>query len=97
MAAVCGVPASFAWSSSGAVLAPKSDATHNLVSIKDPSIVRFNDKWQVFTSTVDVNGGYSLTVDVCHLQYLYQGLDPAMTSLPYNSLPWRFGLLTKTN
>jgi endo-1,4-beta-xylanase len=35
-----------------------------------------------------------LTIDACHLQYLYQGLDPTMTSLPYNSLPWRLGLLT---
>jgi hypothetical protein len=39
----------------------------------------------------------SLTIDACHLQYLYQGLDPATTSLPYNSLPWRLSLLTKTN
>ena len=29
-----------------------------------------------------------------HLQYLYQGLDPASTALPYNSLPWRLGLIT---
>jgi len=27
----------------------------------------------------------------------YQGLDPASGGLPYNSLPWRLGLLTKTN
>jgi endo-1,4-beta-xylanase len=59
-ATVCGVPASFTWSSTAPILVPKSDATHNLVSIKDPSIVRFNDKWHVFVSTVDVNGGYSM-------------------------------------
>ena len=35
-----------------------------------------------------------LTVDTCRLQYLYQGLDPSTTNLPYNSLPWRLGLLT---
>ena len=56
----CAPPATFAWSSTGAVLAPRSDATHNLVSIKDPSVVHFNGKWHVFVSTVDVNGGYSM-------------------------------------
>jgi hypothetical protein len=56
----CGVPSSFAWSTGGPVLMPKSDATHNLVSIKDPSVVYFNDKWHVFVSTVDVNGAYSM-------------------------------------
>src|SRR5215471_904818 len=56
----CGVPSSFAWSSTGPVLRPKSDATHNLVAIKDPSIVYFNNKWHVFVSTVDVNGAYSM-------------------------------------
>jgi endo-1,4-beta-xylanase len=35
-----------------------------------------------------------LTVDTCRLQYLYQGLDPGMATLPYNSLAWRLGLLT---
>jgi endo-1,4-beta-xylanase len=42
------------------VLAPKSDAKHNLVAIKDPSVVYFNNKWHVFVSTVDVNGVYSM-------------------------------------
>ena len=56
----CGVPASFAWSSSPVLLAPISDATHDLVSIKDPSVVFFDGKWHVFVSTVDANGGYSM-------------------------------------
>ena len=38
-----------------------------------------------------------LSVDPCHLQYVYQGVDPASGGLPYNSLPWQVGLLTKTN
>jgi hypothetical protein len=28
---------------------------------------------------------------------LYQGFDPASDGLPYNSLPWKLGLITKTN
>jgi endo-1,4-beta-xylanase len=58
--AACGVPATFAWSTPGPVLSPKSDAKHNLVAIKDPSVVYFNSKWHVFVSTVDVNGAYSM-------------------------------------
>jgi endo-1,4-beta-xylanase len=56
----CGVPSSFAWSSTGALLGPKSDATHNLAAIKDPSVVYYNGKWQVFTSTVDAAGNYNM-------------------------------------
>ena len=56
----CGVPASFAWSSTGPILTPQSDATHSLVSIKDPSVVYFNGKWHVFVTTVDASGAYSM-------------------------------------
>jgi endo-1,4-beta-xylanase len=43
-----------------------------------------------------IRDGYdqNLEIDTCHLQYLYQGVDPTMTGVAYNSLPWRLGLLT---
>jgi endo-1,4-beta-xylanase len=45
-----------------------------------------------------IRDGYDqqLEIDTCHLQYLYQGVDPTMLNLPYNSLPWRLALLTAT-
>ncbi len=56
----CGVPASFQWSSTDPILSPISDAAHDLVAIKDPSIVYYNGKWHVFVSTVAVGGIYSI-------------------------------------
>jgi hypothetical protein len=54
------LPASFRWESSGALIAPKSDATHNIVSIKDPSIVFFRGRWNVYASVANAAGNYSM-------------------------------------
>ena len=56
----CGVPTAFAWTSTGPILAPQSDATHDLAAIKDPSVVNYGGLWRVFTSTVDRTGGYNM-------------------------------------
>lgn len=55
----CGVPTSFKWSSTGPIIAPKSDATHKLTGIKDPTVVFFNNTWNIYASTTDTNGGYN--------------------------------------
>jgi hypothetical protein len=52
----CGVPPSFQWTSTGPLLGPVSNATHDLVAIKDPSVVYFGGRWHVFVSTVDTAG-----------------------------------------
>ncbi|HEV8557299.1 MAG TPA: non-reducing end alpha-L-arabinofuranosidase family hydrolase [Actinophytocola sp.] len=54
------LPTSFRWSSSNVLISPRSDATHNLVSIKDPTVVRWNNRWHVYASTVNTNQQYSL-------------------------------------
>jgi hypothetical protein len=53
------LPSSFRWSSSGALIAPKSDSTHTIAGIKDPSVVFSNGKWHVFASVAN-SAGYSL-------------------------------------
>ncbi|MFL6075909.1 MAG: non-reducing end alpha-L-arabinofuranosidase family hydrolase [Mycobacteriales bacterium] len=53
------LPSSFRWSSSGVLISPKSDATHNIAGIKDPSVVFANGKWHVFASVANASG-YSL-------------------------------------
>ena len=58
--AVPGLPTSYAWTSTGPVIVPKSDANHDLVALKDPTIVRFNDRWHVYASSVGRGGIYGM-------------------------------------
>lgn len=54
------LPSSFTWSSSGILINPKSDASHNIIAVKDPSVVSYNGRWYVYMSTVDANGNYGM-------------------------------------
>lgn len=38
------------WTSSGVLIKPVSDATHSIVSVKDPTVVRHNDRWHVYAT-----------------------------------------------
>ncbi|MFF9769063.1 non-reducing end alpha-L-arabinofuranosidase family hydrolase [Streptomyces sp. NPDC014636] len=53
------LPTRFSWSSSGALISPKPDATHNIAGIKDPSVVYYNGKYHVFASVAS-SSGYNL-------------------------------------
>ncbi|MEU5595001.1 non-reducing end alpha-L-arabinofuranosidase family hydrolase [Streptomyces sp. NPDC020298] len=53
------LPSSFGWSSSGTLIAPKPDSTHNIAGIKDPSVVYYNGKYHVFASVAG-SSGYGL-------------------------------------
>jgi len=57
---VAALPSSFQWSSSGALISPKSDASHNILAVKDPTVVRYNNNWHVFASTANSAGGYNM-------------------------------------
>jgi endo-1,4-beta-xylanase len=58
-AAEAALPGSFRWSSSGVLISPKSDATHNIAGIKDPTVVYSGGKYHVFASTANA-AGYNL-------------------------------------
>jgi endo-1,4-beta-xylanase len=49
------LPSSFQWSSSGALISPKSDS-HNIAGIKDPTVVYYNGKYHVFASVANSSG-----------------------------------------
>ena len=54
------LPSTYQWQSSDAIIAPKSDETHQIIAVKDPSVVRYHDRWLVYATTVDSGGHYSM-------------------------------------
>ena len=58
--ASAGLPASLAWTSTGPLIVPVSDAAHDLVAVKDPTIVRYHDRWHVYASSVARGGSYGM-------------------------------------
>lgn len=54
------LPSTFRWSSSGVLAGPKSDANHDIVAIKDYTVVRHDNQWQVYATTASRSGGWNL-------------------------------------
>jgi hypothetical protein len=48
------------WKSTGVLISPVSDETHNLVSVKDPTVVRYDNKWHVYATTANTQGNWSM-------------------------------------
>ena len=44
------------WKSTGIVVAPQNDDTHFLYSVKDPTIFRYNGKWEIYATAYMVSG-----------------------------------------
>ena len=51
---------SFRWTSTDPIIAPITDSSHDLVAIKDPSVVFFNDSWHVYATSVGTGGIYGM-------------------------------------
>jgi len=58
--ASCELAPSIQWSGSAPLITPISDAAHDLVAVKDPSVVRFGDRWHVYASSVSRAGAYNM-------------------------------------
>ena len=54
------LPSSFKWSDQGALIAPKTAPGHDVISVKDPTIVRHNGEYLVYASTVSDSRLWSL-------------------------------------
>jgi hypothetical protein len=48
------------WKSSGVLIKPISDENHQLVSVKDPTVVFHNDQWHVYATTANQQGHWSM-------------------------------------
>jgi hypothetical protein len=55
-----GLPASFKWTSPGPLITAKQDATHPIVSVKDPTVVQVDGRWHVFATTANTAGAWSI-------------------------------------
>ncbi len=54
------LPATLAWTSSDVLVPPPSDAEHEILAIKDPSIVRYNDRWHIYATTASKQGQWQM-------------------------------------
>lgn len=52
------------WQSSGPLVKPVSDSSQQIVSVKDPTIVRYKDRWHVYATA------YSTSAQVWNMVYL---------------------------
>jgi len=48
------------WKSSCVLIEPISDETHQLVSVKDPTVVYHNEMWHVYATTANKQGNWSI-------------------------------------
>ncbi|MFG2101011.1 non-reducing end alpha-L-arabinofuranosidase family hydrolase [Micromonospora echinaurantiaca] len=56
-----GLPSSIRWNSSGVLAGPKPDAAHpDVRAIKDYTVVRHNNAWQVYATTASPSQGWNL-------------------------------------
>ena len=54
------LPTSYQWESTGVLISPKPNSTHNVVSAKDPTVVRYNNEWLVYFTVANTAGNWSL-------------------------------------
>lgn len=48
------------WSSTGPLVSPIPDATHHIVSVKDPTAFYYNNQWNVYATNAYADGGWNM-------------------------------------
>ena len=54
------LPRNFNWSASGILVTPKADSSHQILSVKDPTVVFFENKWHIFATTCNTDGHWNM-------------------------------------
>jgi uncharacterized protein (TIGR03437 family) len=60
VSAAAEAPATYAWSSSGPLISAIPNATHPIVSVKDPTAVYYDNQWNVYATTADTSGNWNM-------------------------------------
>jgi hypothetical protein len=50
----------FNWKSTGALIQPIRDADHDIVSVKDPTVVFYENRWHVYATTANTSSSWSM-------------------------------------
>ena len=66
-----------AWTSTKPLISPVSDAQHQIVSVKDPTVVYAGGKWHVYATTADTKGQWSMAY------FSFASWDQAPAAKPY--------------
>jgi hypothetical protein len=60
VSAAAQTPDPYAWTSAGPLISAIPDATHPIVSVKDPTAVFYNNEWLVYATTADTSGNWNM-------------------------------------
>ncbi len=60
VSAAAQAPDPYAWSSTGPIISAIPNATHPIISVKDPTAVYYNNQWLVYATTADTSGNWSM-------------------------------------
>jgi hypothetical protein len=58
-------PTQYKWKASGVLVSPIADPDHQIISVKDPSVVRYKGQWHIYATTADKKGTWSMV----HLKF----------------------------
>jgi beta-xylosidase len=86
------------WKSTGALVKPVSDANHTIVSVKDPTIVRYNDLWHIYATAYSTSARTWTMVylnfkdwsDAPSAKLTFIDVNPHFTPNRYNCAPHLF-------